>query len=236
MMMRRGLATVFCVLIMAIPALAEKEQPPKIVVEGEAQVMLEPDYIEWVVLVKTIDLSPAVALETNERMLEALLKIAKGVDIDKEDISSGRPLVKQQYGQLRGRESEGPYEGTEVTRRVTLLMREMDELENLLPQLHGLGLKYVMRYQSTKYEQAIRQAKAAALEHAKEIAIQQAKVIGQKIGPALRVEVVQDYPDRGIGSLFAGIDEPIEFEYSSAEDDGKIHVRAYAAIEFSLEP
>ncbi len=231
----RGLLAGLFVMVASVSVLAEDALPPQIVVKGEAEILLEPDYIEWVVLVKASDLSPEVAFKTNERLLEALREIAKDVDINAADISAGRALVEQRYSEERGRDSKGQYAGTDVTRRVTLLMRDMDKLEEMLPQLGNLGLSYLMRYRSTKYDQAIRQVKIEALKQAQQIAIEEAAVIGQKIGPALHVEVQQDYPNRGVGSLFAGIDEPIEFDYSSAEQDGKIHVSAYAEVEFSLE-
>lgn len=231
-MMNRWIVVVWVVL-MAMPVWAVEVEPPQIAVDGDAEVLLEPDYIEWVVDIRTSDKVPKLAREVNDRIYESLIDIADKADIDAKEIVSGEPAYEQQFGQGgNGRPDMNRYIGTEVYRRVTLVMRDMDEFDEMLDAVHPLGVFYAVRRKSTKYEETVRRVEAAALKDARKKAIEQAAALGQNIGKAIEVDVAR-HQFTG-GGLF-GDPTPIEEDDNDAGPEGKIRVQAYAHVRFRLE-
>lgn len=217
---------------------AGQAQAPRdvIAVEGYARATLEPDYAEWTVQIVTRDKAPKIALEVNDAVLQSLLKIAKSADIDETDIAKGRAAVEQEFRDAQNDDADfGPYEATRVERRVTLVMRELKEFEDALIAIHQLGVVYSVRYKSSAYENTVAKVKREALLDAKRQAEEQANAIGQDVGPAVRVDVVQGYPGVG-GGLFGEEDWREDVDPEAAGPDGKVRIEAYADAEFKLEP
>lgn len=229
------LACVVVMMAVSVSVFADKEQPPKIVVEGEAEVLLEPDYIEWAVDIRTQDKVPKIARTVNESLFKALLEIAEKADIDDKDIAWGEPAYEQLFPE-NGQDSLdiNRYIGTEVYRRVTLKMRDMDEFDEMLDAVHPLGVFYAVRRKSTQYGQVAKRVKAQAIKDARMKAIDQAAALGQNIGKAIDVEVTH-HSHGGVGSALFGSIPPIEEDDTSAGPDGKIRVTAYATVRFRLE-
>ena len=227
----------WCVVVLlawgGLPVWADEVEPPYIVVEGEAEVLLEPDYIEWVVDIRTRDKVPKLAREVNDTIYESLLDIADKADIDAKEITSGEPAYEQLFRDGGGRKPDiNGYIGIEVYRRVTLVMRDMDEFDEMLDAVHPLGVFYVVRRKSTKYDDAAQRVDTAALKDARQKAVAQASALGQNIGKAIEVEVTRDQPFGG--GLFG--DPPVfEEDNKSAGPEGKIRVKAYAQVRFRLE-
>ena len=214
---------------------ADKDPSPKIVVEGEAQVLLEPDYIEWVVDIRTRDKVPEIARKVNDSLFESLLEIAGKADIDDKEITWGEPAYEQLFPEhSRDLPDINLYIGTEVYRRVTLKMREMDEFDQMLDAVHPLGVFYVVRRKSTRYEEVAKRVKVQALKDARMKAIDQAAALGQNIGKAIDVEVTHD-SHGGVSRAFFGSTPAIEDDDAAAGPDGKIRVTAYATVRFRLE-
>ena len=225
------------VVIVGSPALAEdKLLPPRIEVYGEAEALLEPDYIEWVVDIRTQDKVPKLAREVNDKLYELLLDIADQADIDEKDIVSGDPTYEQQFDEEREEEADiSDYTGTEVYRRVTLVMRDMDELEEMIDAVHPLGVFYAVRRKSSRYDEVARRVEVAAIKEARMMAIEQAAALGQNIGKAIYVDVYHYSGSGGEGGLFGPPEKPIKDDPASAGPDGKIRVAAYADVIFRLE-
>lgn len=225
------------VLIACDSALAEeKDHPPRIEVYGEAEVLLEPDYIEWVVDIRTRDKVPKLAREVNDKLYETLQDIAGKADIDEKDIVTGEPVYEQEIDQV---DEEKPdideYMGTEVYRRVTLVMRDMDELEEMIDAVHPLGVFYAVRRKSSRFNEVARRMEVAAIKNARKQAIEQAAALGQNIGKAIDVDVSHVSRGGGDGGLFGPSPKPIKDDPESAGPDGKVRVRAYAFVTFRLE-
>lgn len=228
------LAVVFGVIFVA-PIWAEDVEPPHIAVEGEAEVLLEPNYIEWVVDIRTRDTLPGVARDANKRILESLLEIADKADINENDIVLGEPAYEQLF---RDTDDDQPditrYTGTEVYRRVTLVMRDMDEFDEMLDAVHPLGVFYAVHRKSTEYEETVKRVEAQALKDARMKAVSQAAALGQNIGRAMDVKVVLIDGEAG-GHVFGSPPRPIEKDESSAGPNGKILLKAYADVRFRLD-
>jgi uncharacterized protein YggE len=224
---------VVLVSVLAGPCWADQPEPPQILVEGEAEVWLEPDYIEWVVDIRTNDKVPKIAREVNDSIYESLLDIADKADIDAEEVVSGEPVYEQLFRDGGGgRPDINRYTDTEVYRRVILIMRDMDEFDEMLDAVHPLGVLYVVRRKSTKYDEAVRRIDTVALKDAKQKAVAQADALGQSIGKAIEVEVTREEPYEG--GLF-GSPPVIEKDGAIAGPEGKVLVKAYAQVRFRLE-
>lgn len=226
-------AVVVLLAWVALPVLAEDVEPPHIVVVGEAEELLEPDYIEWVVDIRTQDKLPRLAREVNDTIYESLLDIADKADIEEKEITSGEPAYEQLFRDSgSGKPDITGYTGTEVYRRVTLIMREMDEFDEMLDAVHPLGVLYVVRRKSTKYDEVAGRVDVAALKDARQKAVAQAAALGQNIGKAIEVEVTRQQSYEG--GLFG--DPPvIEEDDTSAGPEGKIRIKAFAYVRFRLE-
>lgn len=230
-------AAVVLLAVVVVPVWASEVEPPYIVVDGAAEVLIEPDYIEWVVDIRTSDKVPKLAREVNNAIYESLLKIADKADIDEEEITSGEPTYEQLFrGNGQGRPDINGYMETEVYRRVTLVMRDMDEFDEMLDAVHPLGVFYAVRRKSTMYEETVRRVEVAALKDARQKAVEQAAALGQDIGKAIEVDVSHRQFGGGGGGLFGPSSEPlIEEDDHSAEPNGKIRVKAYAHVRFRLD-
>lgn len=232
----RGLL-LMCLLSCVFPAAGQLAGGgvPTIDVVGKAEAVLEPDYIEWVVDIKTRDQVPKIAIQVNKTLLTDLMKIASDAGVDHADIVTGRAMVEQKHGDGEDGWRDGlDYVETRVRRRVTLRMNDMDAFEKTLDQVHGLGVVYAVRYKSSKYDEAVKRVQREALNDARRLATDQAEAIGQRIGPAVSVEVSRKYNSGGYGGLFGSDDDQIEQDRSEAIEDGKIHVSAYAYVTFKL--
>ncbi|MFK7789837.1 MAG: SIMPL domain-containing protein [Phycisphaeraceae bacterium] len=216
-------------------AYADKEESPKIVVEGEAEVLLEPDYIEWVVDIRTRDQVPKIARTVNNRILESLLDIADKADIGKKDIFYGDPMYEQEFGMNSRNEPDiEDYSRTEVYRRVVMIMRDMDELDEMIDAVQPLGVIYSIRRKSTLYDATVRRVKTQALKNARMKAIEQAAALGQNIGKAIDVDVSLYRKPTETWASF-GPAEPVEVDDESADAAGKVRVVAYANVSFRLD-
>ena len=238
----RLLSVLVCAVLTVLPGLstaAQDEEGDVIDVVGRAHAVLEPDYVEWTVQIKTKDKLPKLALEVNDAILQALLKIAKSARVDEKDITQGLPAVEQYFGvRNHGGPEADEYKETHVERRVTFKMRDMDEFEEALDAIHTLGVVYQVKYKSSAYDKTLAKVKRDALLDAKAQATDLAGALGQKIGPAVSVEVKQDYITYR-GGLFGGPDDHDwrdDEDRKAADADGKIHVLAYAYVDFKLEP
>ena len=216
------------------PALSDDADWTAHYVVGEAEAVLEPDYIEWVVDIRTENKSPKSALDINDTMLEKLMDVVDDADIDSKDIVAGQPEIKQVF--LRGSSkisSIENYQSTLVHRRVTFHLRDLDEMPDLLIALHELGLPYSMAFKSSAFEKTWQALKLDAIKHAKSLAAEQAAVLGQTIGPATELEVGPHYSRTARGGLFAD-DHEERVDMSVAGPDGKVRLRVYAIATFRL--
>ena len=231
-----------CAVMVAMACLstsAQDEEGDVIDVIGRAHAVLEPDYIEWTVEITTKDKLPKLALEVNDAVLQSLLKIAKSAKVEEKDITQGLPAVEQYFGvRNHGGPEADEYKETHVKRRVTFNLRDLDEFEEALDAIHGLGVVHQIKYKSSAYDKTLAKVKRDALLDAKAQATDLAGALGQKIGPAVSVEVSQEY-DTYRGGLFGDSDDGDwrdDEDRKAAGADGKIHVLAYAYVDFKLEP
>ncbi|MGB0767170.1 MAG: SIMPL domain-containing protein [Phycisphaeraceae bacterium] len=209
--------------------------PPNLEVYGEAEVVLEPDHIEWIIDIRTRDRLPKIARQVNDTLFDAVLKIADKADIDDRDIATGEPGYEQLFDEhADGRPAISDYIGTEVYRRVTLVMRDMDEFESMVDAVHPLGVFYAARRKSTRYDEAVGRVESLALEAARRRAVAQANALGQTLGKAIDVEV-SHYNGGDEGGLFGPPPKPIEDDDTAAGPGGRVRVAAVAYVTFSLE-
>ena len=231
------------VLVFSMPAMACSPEAKVIRVKGDVHVVLEPDYAEWVVDLVVTDKQPAIAMGVDKKAVESLRKIMRGADIDKVDLIVGRPQIaqntldKKKWGEGTG------YINTTVRRRVVFKQRDLEEVSEVLLAIHDLGVKYRYAYKSSKYDDALRQAKHKALSQAKAKAEGQAAMLGQKIGPAVFAQVSDGESNQYAGGLFGltdaltNTDQDIEEEDPEAAGvDGRVHIRVHSSVDFELMP
>lgn len=234
----KRLAVWVCVLTAfsaSVSASPDDEHPSKIVVVGAAEALLEPDYIEWVVDIRTRDEVPRIAREANHRIFELLLDIAKKANIDKSDISRGEVSYEQQFRVNSGNPPDiDDYSRTNVHRRVVLVMRDMDELDEMIDAVHPLGVIYAVHRKSSRYDETMRRIKAQALKDARQKAVEQATALGQNVGKAIDVEVTANPQTPRPWASF-GSAEPVEVEERAADASGRVRLAAYAYVSFRLD-
>lgn len=241
------LAVMLCFVY--VPALACVPESKRVEVTGQSHVVLEPDYTEWVVDLVVTDKKPAVAMEVDKKMTDSLREIMKDGDVEKADMVVGRPKFTQNTTEKHKWSDGAGYTNTTVHRRVVFKLRDLEEVPEVFLAIHNLGVTYRYAYKSSKYDATLEQAKVDALKDAKAIAQKQVAVLGQTLGPALRVWVGEggdrlpvftnapsfDLNDALVnGGVFGSDRSDDVYDPSAAKSDGRVHVRAYAEVHFEL--
>lgn len=224
--------------LVSVPALACAPESKRVEVTGQSHVVLEPDYTEWVVDLVVTDKKPAVAMEVDKKMTESLREIMKDGDVEKADMVVGRPKFAQNTTEKHKWSDGFGYTDTTVHRRVVFKLRDLEEVPEVFLAIHNLGVKYRYVYKSSKYDATLEQAKVDALKDAKAIAQKQVAVLGQTLGPALFVSVSEADANDYSGGLFGPTDtqQDDDDDRAAAGPDGRVHVKAYANVDFEVIP
>ncbi|MEM9345824.1 MAG: SIMPL domain-containing protein [Planctomycetota bacterium] len=180
----RNLMVIGCVLFIAGQAVAE-EEPRTIYVSGTADIELQPDMINWEVDLRDSDLDPLEAKKMNDERFEALLKLAKDLDIDPSDVVIGEVSIDKKF--TRNKENEYIFTGYIVAREVVVVQRDFDDFDEMLERLAGFKAEFYVSYGSTEVREAKRKAQLAAVQAAREKAQAIAEVLGQRVGHPLSI-------------------------------------------------
>ena len=173
-----------CVLIIIFTAplwALEKSAPRLITVTGDAEVRVPPDEVILTLGVETWDKDLGIAKKQNDERVKKLLALAKQYKIEPKHVQTDHLSIEPRYKNGYTREE---FIGYFVRKTIVFTLRDISKFEDLLSSALETGANYVhgVQFRTTKLRQYRDQARALAIQAAKEKAKALAKELGQKIG------------------------------------------------------
>lgn len=226
---------------------SDQPDPRQIQVNGDAEVRVVPDEVILTLGVETLDEDLQVAKNQNDEIVQNILKLAKKYDIDKKRVQTDYISIEPKYESMRERTN---FVGYLVRKTILFTLRDPSRFEDLLTSVLEAGANYVhgVQFQTTELRKYKDQARALAIEAAREKAEQLAGELGQKIGRPLtiREERSRSYswynawwgPRRG----GIGMGQNVSQDAIGASEDagssialGQINITARVRVSFELE-
>ena len=136
--MKHSLAAAFVTAtLLASPALAQTVPPPAISVTGEATVSVPPDQAQIDGGVTSDAKTAREASEANNAAMGKVLLALKGAGIEEKDTQTSRLSLQPQYAPNRSGSS--PITGYRASNRVTIRLRDVTKVANVIDVLVGAG-------------------------------------------------------------------------------------------------
>ena len=123
--------------LLAAPALAQTVPPPAISVTGEATVSVPPDQAQIDGGVTSDAKTAREASDANNAAMGKVLLALKGAGIEEKDTQTSRLSLQPQYAQ--NRTGTSPITGYRASNRVTIRVRDVAKVANVIDVLVGAG-------------------------------------------------------------------------------------------------
>lgn len=178
----RGVIAFVLIMIVVSPVWAgNKSEPRLITVTGDAEVRVPPDEVILTFGVETWDKVLDIAKKQNDERVKKVLALAKQYKIEPKHVQTDHLSIEPRYKDGYTREN---FIGFFVRKTVVFTLRDITEFEGLLSSALEAGANYVhgVQFRTTKLRQYRDQARALAIQAAKEKAKALAKELGQKVG------------------------------------------------------
>lgn len=170
------------IIIFTAPLWAlEKSAPRLITVTGDAEVRVPPDEVILTLGVETWDKDLGIAKKQNDARVKKILDLAKEYKIEPKLVQTDHLSIEPRYKNGYTREE---FIGYFVRKTIVFTLRDTSKFEALLSSVLETGANYVhgVQFRTTKLREYRNQARALAIQAAKEKAKALAKELGQKIG------------------------------------------------------
>jgi uncharacterized protein YggE len=190
--MKERIVRVVCVagaalaLVLVLAAWAESpspsQEPRLITVTGEAEVRVVPDEVIVTLGVETWDKNLDIAKSRNDEIVKKVLALATDYGIPPEHVQTDYIGVEPRYRD--GYYEERDFIGYFVHKTIVITLRDLSKFEDLLSGALKAGVNYVqgIEFHTTELRKHRDEARALAIQAAKEKAIALAGELGQKVG------------------------------------------------------
>jgi uncharacterized protein YggE len=185
---RAGLVTAFAAgALLAAPALAQTTPPPMISVTGEATVSVPPDLAEVDGGVTTDAKTAREASEANNAAMGKVLLALKGAGIDEKDFQTSRLSLQPQSAP--GRSGPSAIVGYRASNRVTIRLRDVTKVANVIDTLVGAGANDIggINFMVSQASKLLDDAREQAITDARRKAEIYAKAAGVTLGAPLSI-------------------------------------------------
>jgi hypothetical protein len=180
-------ATIMAGSLLAAPALAQTVPPAIISVTGEATVSVPPDQAEIDGGVTSDAKTAREASEANNAAMGKVLLALKAAGIDEKDIQTSRLSLQPQNAPNRS----GPSAivGYRASNRVTIRLRDITKLANVIDTLVGAGANDIggINFMVSQASKLLDQAREQAISDARRKAEIYAKAAGVTLGSPLSI-------------------------------------------------
>lgn len=246
-----GVVSLALVLILALTAWTDSppasDQLRVITVSGDAEVRVVPDEVILTLGVQTWDKDLDAAKRQNDQIVVKVLALAEESRIAAQHVQTDFVSIEPRY--RNGYYEESDFIGYFVHKTVVITLRELDKFEDLLARALKAGVNYVhgIEFRTTELRQHRDQARALAIQAAREKAEALAGELGQTVGEPHLIEEVQSgwvsgY-NRWWGSRWgSGMAQNVVQELSGGDlaaggtlAPGQISVQARVSVTFALE-
>lgn len=172
---------------------------PTIVVNGKAEIAVEPDYALISVDFTKTDKSLQIAQKANDEGVAAMLQLARRFSIPDTDVSTNAISVAMKYTSVRDPnrrifDEDGDeigtriFDGYEVSRSVSIKLSDLMKFQALFEEILKINPTEIdkVTFQTTRLRELKDRARELAMVAARDKATAMTKAIGQTIGKALR--------------------------------------------------
>ena len=173
--------------LLSAPALAQTVPPPAISVTGEATVSVPPDQAQIDGGVNSDAKTAREASEANNAAMGKVLLALKGAGIDEKDYQTSRLSLQPQYAPNRSGPS--PIVGYRASNRVTIRLRDVTKVANVIDVLVGAGATDIggINFMVSQASKLLDDAREKAIADARRKAEIYARAAGVTLGGPLSI-------------------------------------------------
>jgi uncharacterized protein YggE len=159
---------------------------PKITVNGEAVVKVQPDEIIITFGIETWNKDIMLAKQENNRIMKDAIAIIKNSGIEEKNIQTDYLSIEPRYDNSYEKKD---FIGYFVRNTFVVTLTEPDKVENLVTGVLQSGVNYIhnINFQTTEFKKYREQARELALLAAKEKAEKMAATLNQTIGDPIQI-------------------------------------------------
>ena len=169
----------------------ESQKSRVITVTGDAEVRVVPDEVILALGVETWNKDLNVAKGQNDEIVARMLALAAEYGIAAQHVQTDYVSIEPRY--RNGYYEESDFIGYFVHKTIVITLRDLTKFEGLLADSLETGVNYVhgIEFRTTELRKHRDEARARAIQAAKEKAIALAGELGQEIGDPLDIQEVQ---------------------------------------------
>ncbi len=245
--------TAILVILFICPGLAQQAQiydnRPKITVNGEAVVRVNPDKIVVSLGIETWDADIMLAKQKNSNILKKAIAAIKELGIADKDIQTDYLSVEPRYKDEYDKEH---FIGYFVRNIFAVTISEPGKVEELVTRILQTGVQYIhgIDFQTTEFKKYREKARDLALKAAKEKAEKMAGALEQSVGAPIEINENYSGSPWGYYSSWSGwgynrnygmsqnVLQEVQGGGSEISDTialGKISIRANVSVTFGLK-
>lgn len=159
---------------------------PKITVNGEAVVKVQPDQIIITFGIETWDKDIMIAKRQNNEIMKKAIVVIKESEIEEKNIQTDYLSIEPRYGDNYEKRN---FIGYFVRNTLVVTIANPDKVESLVTGVLQSGVNYIhnINFQTTEFKKYREQARELALNAAKEKAEKMAGALGQLIGDPIQI-------------------------------------------------
>jgi len=237
-------------MLAACPLMAQQgqayEDRPKITVNGEATVNVQPDKIVIALGIETWDMEIMAAKQKNNEILKKTLAVIHESGIPDKEVQTDHLSIEPRYRDNYRRED---FLGYFVRNTLLVTLTETEKVEGLITKALQSGMNYIhgIDFQTTEFKKYREQARELALRAAREKAEKMAGVLGLSVGSPMQISETYSgspwsyYSGWGYGRSSGMAQNTIQNvqggpgEISETIALGKISIRAGVSVVFELK-
>ena len=181
-----ALISVFVFITFQILSAQQFDDRPKIMVNGEAVVKVEPDQILITFGVETWDNDIMIAKQKNNDIMKKAMAVIKDFKIPDADVQTDYLSVEPRYDDNYDKRN---FIGYFIRNTFVVTLSDPEKVEDLVTSVLKSGVNYIhgISFQTTQFKKYREQARDLALNAAKEKAEKMAGSLGQSIGEPLQI-------------------------------------------------
>jgi uncharacterized protein YggE len=187
-----------CMAAVVVLALAAWTEGPSgsegsrlITVTGDAEVRVVPDEVILTLGVQTWDKNLDAAKRQNDEIVRRVLALADEYGIAPEHVQTDYVSIEPRY--RNGYYEASDFIGYFVSKTIVITLRDLDKFEDLLASTLEAGVNYVhgVEFRTTELRKHRDEARALAVQAAREKAEAMSGELDQKVGEPLQITEVQ---------------------------------------------
>ena len=212
-------------------------------VTGDAEVKVAPDQVNLILGVETSDKNLQTARRQNDDRIKRVIAVTKDFGIDPKYVQTDQMNVEPRY--QSGYFIDSEFVGYFVRKTVVITLKDISKFEDLYAAMLTAGANYVqgVQFQTTDLRKYRDQARALAIQAAKEKATAMAGELSQRIGEPQTIQENYSnwyswYDARWGGSMAQNVTQNVSGGSISEQGTfapGQISVTARVTVVFGLQ-